>query len=381
MAKWYQRHLGDYLSATRHLSLIEHGAYTLLLDYYYATEQPIPSDVSKIDRIFGLKKDSERAIFRKVLLEFFTNGEDGWRNKKADAELEKMHKISERRAKAGKVGAMTTNRNRSANAEQLTTEALAKAAADHSAIAEQMPEQQVGNCSANGSANGGVTIASASAITNKEEGKALSSEKPLDPTPPVDKTVDDGGNSTKARRAAARAIGTRVLEHLNARCGTRFATTGKAADAHMQHIVARIVDDGATEKDLIDVVNAKAFEWGKEEEMRKYLRPATLFARENFANYVGLLQVVAPKPPAVAGPKLVCVIRLDAEGKERRVYDFSVPGALTTESFPWEKCARDMYQQHRHHITKEGNRTLILTFEGERRVYKLEELERGTRGS
>ena len=38
---YYKRHLGDYaMKDTRHPSL-EHGAYCLLLDYYYSTEKPI----------------------------------------------------------------------------------------------------------------------------------------------------------------------------------------------------------------------------------------------------------------------------------------------------------------------------------------------------
>ena len=41
---YYERHLGDYARDTAHLTMVEHGAYTLLLDRYYATESPIPAD-------------------------------------------------------------------------------------------------------------------------------------------------------------------------------------------------------------------------------------------------------------------------------------------------------------------------------------------------
>jgi uncharacterized protein YdaU (DUF1376 family) len=41
---YYERHLGDYAKDTGHLSLLEHGVYTLLLDRYYATESGIPED-------------------------------------------------------------------------------------------------------------------------------------------------------------------------------------------------------------------------------------------------------------------------------------------------------------------------------------------------
>lgn len=79
---YYKRHLGDYAKDTRHLSMAEHGAFTLLLDYYYATEKPIPDD--RCERIANAYANGEREIVRGVLKEFFTLTPDGWRNAKAD---------------------------------------------------------------------------------------------------------------------------------------------------------------------------------------------------------------------------------------------------------------------------------------------------------
>lgn len=42
---YYERHLGDYSKDTAHLTMIEHGAYGLLLDRYYGTEAGIPADL------------------------------------------------------------------------------------------------------------------------------------------------------------------------------------------------------------------------------------------------------------------------------------------------------------------------------------------------
>ena len=39
---YYERHIGDYLKDTAHLSLLEHGIYGRLLDIYYTREEPIP---------------------------------------------------------------------------------------------------------------------------------------------------------------------------------------------------------------------------------------------------------------------------------------------------------------------------------------------------
>jgi uncharacterized protein YdaU (DUF1376 family) len=40
---FYRRFPGDYLAKTQHLTVLEHGIYTLLLDTMYATEKPIQS--------------------------------------------------------------------------------------------------------------------------------------------------------------------------------------------------------------------------------------------------------------------------------------------------------------------------------------------------
>ena len=39
---YYPFHIGDYLSATRHLSWEEDCAYRRLLDVYYTSEKPLP---------------------------------------------------------------------------------------------------------------------------------------------------------------------------------------------------------------------------------------------------------------------------------------------------------------------------------------------------
>ena len=39
---FYKRFIGDYQRDTAHLAMLEHGAYTALLDAYHATEKPLP---------------------------------------------------------------------------------------------------------------------------------------------------------------------------------------------------------------------------------------------------------------------------------------------------------------------------------------------------
>ncbi|AZV94476.1 YdaU family protein [Pseudomonas sp. S 311-6] len=84
---YYKRHLGDYAAATRHLSMIEHGAYTLLLDLCYITERPLPADEKQVYRLAGARTPAEKEAVKQVLSEFFTLADDGWRQARCDAEI------------------------------------------------------------------------------------------------------------------------------------------------------------------------------------------------------------------------------------------------------------------------------------------------------
>ena len=87
---YYERHLGDYSKDTAHLSMIEHGAYGLLLDRYYSTERAIPADQAY--RIARAQKKEEKNAVDVVLQEFFYLSDDGWKNKRCDEEIEKYSK-------------------------------------------------------------------------------------------------------------------------------------------------------------------------------------------------------------------------------------------------------------------------------------------------
>lgn len=86
---FYPHHIGDYAQATRHLSLLEHGAYRTLLDLYYSREAPLPADLAACCRlVMAVSKDERRAVDT-VLREFFHLGDDGWRHRRCDAEIAK----------------------------------------------------------------------------------------------------------------------------------------------------------------------------------------------------------------------------------------------------------------------------------------------------
>ena len=94
---YYQFHIGDYMSHTRHLSLMEDLAYRRLLDFYFLHEQPIKH--RDIARQIGMR-DYEQDVLT-VLNEFFLSTEDGFVSPRADKEIKQYKEFSE----AGKRGA------------------------------------------------------------------------------------------------------------------------------------------------------------------------------------------------------------------------------------------------------------------------------------
>lgn len=85
---YYERHLGDYARDAGHLSMLEHGAYTLLLDRYYTTERGIPAD--QAHRVCRARTREEREAVDTVLAEFFTLDGGCWVNGRAAREVTKM---------------------------------------------------------------------------------------------------------------------------------------------------------------------------------------------------------------------------------------------------------------------------------------------------
>ena len=88
--KFWNRYPGDYSRDTRHLSLAEHGAYALLLDAYYSSECPLPSDMASLYRICVAFEEAEQRAVDRVADRFFPVAADGLRhNKRADIEIPK----------------------------------------------------------------------------------------------------------------------------------------------------------------------------------------------------------------------------------------------------------------------------------------------------
>lgn len=103
---WYAHYPGDYGRDTAHLSLVQHGAYRLLLDHYYSTAAPLPSDVTALHRICRAFDQSEKDAVNSVLSGFFELRADGYHNNRADLELARRAEQHERLSNSGKRGAV-----------------------------------------------------------------------------------------------------------------------------------------------------------------------------------------------------------------------------------------------------------------------------------
>ena len=110
---YYQFHIGDYASHTRHLSLIEDLAYRRLLDFYYLHEQPIKQ--RDIARQIGMR-DHEQDVLT-VLNEFFVSTDVGFVSPRADKEIQHFHSKVEQASKAGKASAERRSNIRSTDVQ------------------------------------------------------------------------------------------------------------------------------------------------------------------------------------------------------------------------------------------------------------------------
>ncbi|QIY81487.1 YdaU family protein [Chromobacterium violaceum] len=99
---YYERHLGDYAKDTAHLSILEHGVYSLLLDRYYGTEQGIPADQAY--RVSRARSDDEKAAVDVVLAEFFELVDGIWINRRAEEEITKAQTKIKAAKENGKKG-------------------------------------------------------------------------------------------------------------------------------------------------------------------------------------------------------------------------------------------------------------------------------------
>lgn len=99
---FYKRHIGDYLKDTAHLTLLEHGVYTRLLDVYYTRESGIPD--AQAARLIGARGRDETAALKVVLGEFFELIDGSWVQSRCEREIEEASAQAKANRENGKKG-------------------------------------------------------------------------------------------------------------------------------------------------------------------------------------------------------------------------------------------------------------------------------------
>jgi len=107
--QWYPKFPGDYARDTAHLTMLEHGAYNLLMDYYYSTAKPLPANEDtnaptlvgtnnpRLYRICRAVTQEEQNAVDMVIKDFFTLIDGKYHQGRADSEIEKRVLISDKR--------------------------------------------------------------------------------------------------------------------------------------------------------------------------------------------------------------------------------------------------------------------------------------------
>jgi uncharacterized protein YdaU (DUF1376 family) len=101
---YYKFNIGDYAAATRHLTMLEHGAYRLLLDFYYTTECALPADLKAVARKAGARSKDEVQAVETVVQEFFELSEAGWVHNRCASEIEVFQAKAETNRVVGRRG-------------------------------------------------------------------------------------------------------------------------------------------------------------------------------------------------------------------------------------------------------------------------------------
>lgn len=102
---FYQKNIGDFNNATRHLTRVERSLFSDAIELYYDTEKPLTSDFDRLCRLLLAHTTEEKSALRDVLNEFFILTDEGYFNKRCNEEILKYQAYMESKSKAGKASA------------------------------------------------------------------------------------------------------------------------------------------------------------------------------------------------------------------------------------------------------------------------------------
>ena len=225
---------------TMHLSITEHGAYSLLLDAAYATEKPLPASYDDLNRMCRAMSKAEQVAVKSVADQFFPIRDDGLRhNPRADREISVAQSTIQKQRESGVKSA----------AKRWSTDESTHEYTDRSSI--QPP------------------------TTNHHTPTASLQ-------PPKETTLSGKPDAINGFKTDA----IEILDYLNRNAGKSFRET----DTNLKLIAARL-KSGVTPLQCREVVHAKCQQWKADPKMAEYLRPATLFNPTKFEQYLGEINV------------------------------------------------------------------------------------------
>lgn len=260
--KYYRRYPGDYAKDTPHLSLIEHGVYTILLDFQYGKRRVLDRKWTDLYRLCRAQKRTEREAVKRVVEEFFP---DGW-NPRAKQELMKAEEAREKMSEAGKKGASERWGDPTENDgvpyeknDGVGHPTRARSQPPNHLRTTEKEKQEKQKDESEQSANGADF--------------ELTSPGTQPPIPPI-KTVSM--ESIK-----------NVLLHLNRATphNFRWLNPNDKPTAHAQAVRA-VLKKGYSVDDCKQVIDTKVRQWANDDRMAQFLRPSTLFRLSNFEQYL-----------------------------------------------------------------------------------------------
>jgi len=272
---YYQRNVGDFIKATLSLTLVQRGAYSALLDIYYSEEKPLPVDEREVQDLAIVRSKAERDAVSFVLRRFFELRDDGWHQKRADEEIAAYHVRVEQARENGASGGRPKKPKGNRPGLRIGTD-----------------EETDPVCGSKANQN-----------HNQNQIASVGIRQPtLDqgPSGPLSGKPDLVGEKPDAKAEKTRALraeGVAIIAFLNEKTGKQFPPT----EANVGEVVARL-REGFTPIQIRQVIVMKAREWRNDADMRKYLRPDTLFGRKKFSNYVGELVDEVDDQPTMEGP-------------------------------------------------------------------------------
>ncbi len=114
----YLHHISDFMVDTAHLTALEECFYRRAIDFYYLNEKPLPKETQSVfRRLRAITQDEQQAVLN-VLEDFFVEQEDGFHNKRADAEIAEYQQNSEKNRENGKKGGRPSKNKPSENSQE-----------------------------------------------------------------------------------------------------------------------------------------------------------------------------------------------------------------------------------------------------------------------